>query len=207
MSALRLTLYVLLFGLLLTACDVRSVDPVVKIGLVAPFEGEQRQVGYDIIYSARLAVREINAAGGINGTRLSIVAYDDSTVPAEAARVAEALVVDDGIIAVVGHWTEATNAAAEGIYDSAELAFIPMGTDPFGVFDAAALSEEWRNAYQAITFEGTQPPGLHAATAYDAMQLIFAAIEASDNDISRINVYNALANVTIEGLTGSKSKP
>ncbi|MGB1251736.1 MAG: ABC transporter substrate-binding protein [Candidatus Promineifilaceae bacterium] len=208
-STFQYALVFSLIALLLTGCDVRSVDPVIKIGLVAPFEGEQRQVGYDIIYSARLAVREVNAAGGINGTRLSLVAYDDSTNPEEAKRVAQALVVDEGIIGVVGHWAADTNAAAGGLYDSAELAFVPMGVDPFGVFDAAVLSDEWRNSYQAITYQGAQPPGLHAATAYDAMQLLFAAIEsASESDtISRTNVYNALSTATIEGLTGTKSKP
>ena len=110
----------LISSFLLLGCDVRSVDPVVKIGLVAPFEGEQRQIGYDIIYSARLAVREVNAAGGINGVRVALVAYDDSTYPEEAERVAQALVVDEGIVAVVGHWTEATNAAVEGSLPSAE---------------------------------------------------------------------------------------
>ncbi|HFC11696.1 MAG TPA: hypothetical protein ENJ56_02535, partial [Anaerolineae bacterium] len=60
----------LLLTLLLAGCasvdfaDVSSVDPVVKIGLVAPFEGEQRVIGYDVIYATRLAVRQVNTAGG-----------------------------------------------------------------------------------------------------------------------------------------------
>ena len=69
--------FCLLIFTLLSACN--SVDPVVKIGLVAPFEGENRAIGYDAIYSARLAVREINAAGGIGGHRVALVALDDSS--------------------------------------------------------------------------------------------------------------------------------
>jgi len=44
----------------LTACSA-STQPVVKIGLVAPFEGRYRPIGYEAIYAARLAIREINA--------------------------------------------------------------------------------------------------------------------------------------------------
>ncbi len=50
----------------------------VKIGLVAPFEGSYRSIGYDAVYAARLVVREINATGGIDGVRLELVAYDIS---------------------------------------------------------------------------------------------------------------------------------
>jgi ABC-type branched-subunit amino acid transport system substrate-binding protein len=60
----------------LTAC-VPALPRVIKIGLAAPFEGRYRSIGYDAIYAARLAVREINAAGGVNGWQLELVAYDD----------------------------------------------------------------------------------------------------------------------------------
>lgn len=48
----------LLLALATLAAGCASVDPVVKIGLVAPFEGRHRAIGYDAIYSARLAVRD-----------------------------------------------------------------------------------------------------------------------------------------------------
>src|SRR5437773_8430394 len=52
--------------LLLPAC-VPVTRPIVKIGLVAPFEGRYRDVGYEVIYAVRLAVREANASGGVAG--------------------------------------------------------------------------------------------------------------------------------------------
>ncbi|MCJ7548609.1 MAG: ABC transporter substrate-binding protein, partial [Anaerolineae bacterium] len=55
----------------------KPLPGIVKVGLVAPFEGSYRHVGYDAVYAARLAVREINAAGGIAGRQLELVAYDD----------------------------------------------------------------------------------------------------------------------------------
>jgi len=84
---------------LLAGCA--SVGPVVKIGLVAPFEGRDRAVGYDAIYAARLAVREVNARGGIDGTRVALVALDDRGDPTLATQTAAALVVDPGVVEVV----------------------------------------------------------------------------------------------------------
>lgn len=195
--------------LLLVACDVRGVDPVVKIGLVAPFEGEQRQIGYDVIYSTRLAVRQINEQGGIDGYRVSLVAYDDSSYAQEARSVAQALIVDPDVVAVIGHWQPQTTAAAAEIYTAAAMPLIPMGSENFGAYDPALVPAEWRDAYQQITFQQSQPPGLFAVTAYDAMQLIFAAIdEAADSGrVTRETVGAALQRVEIDGLTGELSLP
>lgn len=207
---MKRSVYCLLFTafcLLLTACDARGVDPVLKIGLVAPFEGEQRTIGYGVLYSARLAVREINAAGGVGGYRLNLVAYDDSTYPSEAQSVAEALIIDPDIIAVIGHWQTQTNAAAQPLYSSATMPYVPLLAE--STFDPAQLPAEFTQAYQAVTFQGAQPPNIYSAHAYDAMQLIIEAIEiaAERGDVSRDAVSNALTTVQISGLTGTMMLP
>lgn len=194
-------------ALLITACDARGVDPVLKIGLVAPFEGEQRNIGYDVLYSARLAVREVNAAGGVNGYRLNLVAYDDSTYPSEAMNVAEALIVDPDVIAVLGHWQPQTNSAAQPLYATANMPFVPLLPD--ATFDPAALPADFAQSYQAITYQGGQPPSIYAGHAYDAMQLIITAIEnaADSGEVSRDDVARALATVAVAGMTGTMTLP
>ncbi len=186
--------------------DVQSTDPVLKIGLVAPFEGEYRAVGYDVIHAARLAVRQVNQAGGIAGYRIALVAFDDGGFPDEAQAVAEALIVDRDVVAVLGHWQPAINQAVASLYDSAELAWVPMGEDPFTSFDSAELPADFTDAYVAV---GQTPPGSYAATTYDAMQLIFAAIEdaAQHGDVTRGNVAQSLKTATISGMTGKIDLP
>lgn len=189
--------------------DVQSVDPVLKIGLVAPFEGE-RETGYDVLYAARLAVRQVNEAGGIAGHRVTLVAYDDNTYPPEARSVAEALIVDPGIVAVLGHWKPETNEAAGPMYDSAELAWVPMGTVGFGAYDTAGLPQEFLDAYYNTTPDfARQNAGLLSATTYDGMQLVFEAIElaAEDGVVSRQEIYQTLPEVTVSGMTGRISIP
>ena len=193
--------FCLLIFTLLSACN--SVDPVVKIGLVAPFEGENRAIGYDAIYSARLAVREINAAGGIGGHRVALVALDDSSDTGLAQENAKSLVVDPGVVAVIGHWLPETTAVTAPIYRQANLSLIPLGQSPFLAVPPELLPPEFRRAYEAVTpFDETA--GEYAAATYDAFQLLGQALEITEQNegnITREGVQTALNSLEYQGLT------
>lgn len=202
------TFYFSLFTLLLlTSCA--SVQPVVKIGLVAPFEGAQRELGYDAIYAARLAVREINEAGGVGGYRVALVALDDGGDGQLAAETAVSLTVDPAVVAVIGHGLAETTAVAQPIYADAGLPLLPLGNPPFTSIDPASLPSDFQTAYNAVTpFEETAGP--HAAATYDAMQLLFqamAAAEAEAGTIDRDSVTNGLAGLQYAGLVGTVYQP
>ncbi len=114
--------------LLLVSCRFPgTVRSTVKIGLVAPFEGRYRYVGYDVIYAVRLAVREANAAGGIGGYSVELVAYDDGANPAMAVEQARKLAVDPEVVAAVGHFRPETTAAAVDAYAGAGIPLISPG--------------------------------------------------------------------------------
>ena len=119
--------FLLLFPLLLTACWPKPLPRVVKIGLVAPFEGRYRYVGYDAIYAARLAIREINEAGGVAGWRLELVAYDDRGDAAFARAVARDLIVDPDVVAVIGHYRQESTEAAAPLYADAGVPLLTIG--------------------------------------------------------------------------------
>ncbi len=173
-----------LFLLFLTGCA--SVSPVVKIGLVAPFEGENRAIGYDVIYAARLVVREINEAGGIGGYRVALVALDDGGDPELARQTAASLAIDPAVVAVLGHWQEGTTAVAQPVYTQNDLPFIPMGEPPFGPADPAAYPPDFLAKYQAVSpFAETAGP--YAGSAYDAFQLLWQVLEKSEQTYGRID--------------------
>jgi ABC-type branched-subunit amino acid transport system substrate-binding protein len=199
-----------LLALLLTglaAC--RTVAPEVKIGLVGPFEGKNRPIGYDVIYSARLAVREINAAGGIGPYRVGLVALDDFGDPAIAVKNARALALDPQVVAVVGHWTEAATAAARPVYQEAGLASLAAGQPPLDAFDPASLPLAFRQIY-AETTPFDKEAGPYAGPAYDAMYLLFAAMEqarSGSGAIGRSAVLDVLEEVSYDGVTGRVYRP
>lgn len=137
-QVIRLAICVLV-ALALAGCGVTR--PVVKIGVVAPFEGRYRTVGYDVIYAARLAVRERNAAGGINGYTVEVVSLDDGGDAASAEVQARKLALDPAVVAVIGHWRDDTTLAGAPVYTRAGLPLVAPGVS------APALS-----SYSQIAF-------------------------------------------------------
>ena len=105
------------------AC-VPVTRPVIKIVLVAPFEGRYRDVGYEVIYAVRLAVREANAAGGVAGFSVELTALDDSGDPASAAEQARKLGTDPQIAGVIGDWLDATTLNAAPLYAAEHIPFL-----------------------------------------------------------------------------------
>jgi len=96
--------------LLLTACRP-SAEPV-RIGLAGPFSDP---VGGPMRKAAELAAGEINAAGGIGGRPIELIARDDHGDPDSAVSVAADLVAE-GVVAVIGHVYSGTTLAAAPVY-------------------------------------------------------------------------------------------
>lgn len=118
-----------LLALMLTACSVPGATrPTVKIGLVAPFEGRYRYVGYSLFAAVRLALREANTAGGVGADShrysVELIAYDDGADPSIAREQAEKLAVDPQVVVVIGHFREETTRAALPIYASEGLPLV-----------------------------------------------------------------------------------
>ena len=100
-----------------------AADETVKIGHVAPLTGGIAHLGKDNENGARLAVEEINAKGlTINGQKVTLVldAQDDAADPRTATQVAQKL-VDDKVVAVVGHLNSGTSIPASKIYSDASI--------------------------------------------------------------------------------------
>jgi len=179
---------------LLTACCAGSLPSTVKIGLSAPFEGSDRDLGYEVLHAVRLAVRQRNEAGGAGGYLVELVALNDFNEGTEAAVQARKMAADPGVLAVVGGWTAATADAAGPVYERLGLAFVAPevkyapGEPPVDVPFAAS--------YEALS--GGAPPGPAAAWAYQATQRLLDAIEAAGQgpgSPTREAVAAALANL------------
>ncbi len=112
----------LLAALALVGCTVTK--PIIKIGLVAPFEGLYRDVGYDALYAVKLALREWNEAGGVEGYMVELVALDDSGDPEQAPGQASELILDPLVMGAIGHFDDRTTLAASPVYQEGGVALI-----------------------------------------------------------------------------------
>jgi branched-chain amino acid transport system substrate-binding protein len=105
-------------------------QPAVKIGLVAPFEGWFRPLGYEALHAVKLAVRECNEQGGVGGYLVELVALNDDQDPESAAQRAREMAVDPDVIGVIGHFGEGTAVAALPVYEEEGLALVvPASTE------------------------------------------------------------------------------
>jgi branched-chain amino acid transport system substrate-binding protein len=101
--------------LVLTACGRADKRPIV-LGLAGPFS-QPRAVS--MRHAAELAVKEVNARGGIRGRELALRVLDDSGRPEVAIRIAQQLVQDPAVVGVIGHLTSSASLAAGRVYGEA----------------------------------------------------------------------------------------
>jgi ABC-type branched-subunit amino acid transport system substrate-binding protein len=98
---------------LLAGCAMPGdAAPVVKLGVIAPFEGRGRALGYAILSAVKEAVAEVNASGSLGPYRVTVAAFNDNLDPNAAAAQAAALALDPDVIGVVGPFSPETAAAA-----------------------------------------------------------------------------------------------
>jgi branched-chain amino acid transport system substrate-binding protein len=108
-----------------TGCLPRlSTRPTFKIGVVAPFEGLYRHLGYEALYAAKLAIRQRNQSGGVEGYVVELVALNDDQDRIAATQRAREMAVDPDIVGVIGHFGDETTLAALQAYQEAGLALI-----------------------------------------------------------------------------------
>lgn len=75
---------------------------VIKIGVSGPLTGGAAQYGNAVVNAAKLAVEEINDAGGINGVKLALVTADDEADSGDKAVSAYNSLKDQGMQIFLG---------------------------------------------------------------------------------------------------------
>lgn len=103
----------------------------VKIGVAGPMTGANASFGEQYMKGAQAAADAINAAGGVNGEKIVLVAGDDACEPKQAVAVANRLVDQDKVVGVVGHFCSSNTIPASEVYDEAGVISItPGSTNP-----------------------------------------------------------------------------
>lgn len=80
--------------LVLAACAA-APGPVMRVALLAPFEGRYREVGYNAWYAAQLAF------GAQDSATIELLAVDDGGTTQAAERAARALAADPSVVAAI----------------------------------------------------------------------------------------------------------
>jgi branched-chain amino acid transport system substrate-binding protein len=84
------------------AGDPGVTDTEIKIGDVNIMTGPAAFVGHGVALGSKIAAAEINAAGGINGRKLTIITEDDGYIPSRSFQALTKLLDVDNIFALNG---------------------------------------------------------------------------------------------------------
>jgi branched-chain amino acid transport system substrate-binding protein len=128
LSAARAALFGIAVAIALPTA-IKAADPI-KIGVVAPLTGPIADAGRYGVQGARLAVEEVNKAGGVLGRPLELVIEDDQSLNPSTVLAFSKLADDKDIVAFLGP-TRSTQI--QSIAPSVKQAGRPVmigGTDP-----------------------------------------------------------------------------
>lgn len=89
----------------------------IKLGVLEDHSGDFSLVGIQKYHAAQLAVEEINAAGGVLGKKIEIVAPDTQSDNTKYQEMAKKLILDDKVAAIMGSYSSASREAIRPIVE------------------------------------------------------------------------------------------
>ena len=95
----------------------------ILIGEVGSLTGSEATFGISTRNAIELAIREVNAAGGVKGRKIEIRVYDNQSKPEEAAQAANRLINQDNVLLILG---EVASSNSMAMAEKAQPAKVPM---------------------------------------------------------------------------------
>ncbi len=97
-----------------------AADPI-KIGVAGPFTGGSSSMGVSMRDGVRLAIDEINKAGGVLGRQLLAVERDDEAKNERGVQIAQELVNKEKVTAAVGYINTGVALASQRFFQEAKI--------------------------------------------------------------------------------------
>ena len=176
----RSVMVTLVLVLMVAACfGVEGAPKTYKIAHLAPLSGSASSYGYYMVNSAKMAVEEINAKGGIDGVKIEYMEVDETSNSAQAIDAARKAIAW-GPLVILGPNRSGGVLAAEALWKEAK---IPTITDA-----TSALTTQKGNPYtfrMQISSEYWIP--LLVRTAVEGYKVKKPAVIYGLNDYSQAN--------------------
>ncbi|MCZ6860083.1 MAG: branched-chain amino acid ABC transporter substrate-binding protein [Alphaproteobacteria bacterium] len=163
-----------------TAASFTAANAEVSIATVGPMTGQYASFGEQMKRGAEMAVKDLNAKGGVLGQKVKLIIGDDACDPKQAVAVANKL-VSQKVAFVAGHFCSGSSIPASAVYaENGVLQISPASTNP--ALTEAAAKKGWINVFRvcgrddaqgivagrflASAFKGKKIAILHDKTAY-----------------------------------------
>jgi branched-chain amino acid transport system substrate-binding protein len=112
------------------AADAGQSGEIV-LGHYASMTGGEATFGRSTDNGIKLAIDEINAAGGVNGKKVRVITYDDKGEKPEAGTAVTRLITKDNVVAVLGEVASSLSLVAAPVCQEYEVPMVsPSSTNP-----------------------------------------------------------------------------
>lgn len=107
-------------------------DPApIVVGHYGSMTGKEATFGQSTDNGIRLAIKELNAAGGLNGRKIELITYDDKGDSKEAGTAVTRLITSDHVTAVLGEVASSLSLAGGSVCEQYNVPMIsPSSTNP-----------------------------------------------------------------------------
>ena len=119
---LRLLAALVVVLALLAGCSKEAKkEATIKIGHQVALTGPSATWGQSEANALKMAVEKINAAGGVLGKKIEVIAYDNRADRLEAVNVAKRLVEQDKVVAIIGPAQSGVTNAIREVNNAAKV--------------------------------------------------------------------------------------
>ena len=98
-----------------------------KIGSIYSLTGSYATIEDPALKGAKLAVKQVNAAGGVKGQQIELIQYDGKSTLADIANAAQRLVHEDKVTAIIGVCDSGFYLASAPIAQDAGIPYLDTG--------------------------------------------------------------------------------
>jgi branched-chain amino acid transport system substrate-binding protein len=121
----------LLVILAITSCTKKANDNEILLGSYSSNTGATGSFGILQKQGIEMAVEEINAKGGINGKKITLINYDNKSENDETLAVVNRLVSQDNVLAIIGETTSGKSKIGAQIAQANKVVMLsPSATNP-----------------------------------------------------------------------------
>lgn len=120
----KLLSFLLVLSFCLSFATFAVAEDTIKIAFVGPMTGDNAEYGQYMQESVQIAIDEWNAKGGVLNRQIEMVSFDDKNTSEEAASIAEKIVGDESICAVIGHFSSGVAMTGAQIYQEGGIALV-----------------------------------------------------------------------------------
>jgi branched-chain amino acid transport system substrate-binding protein len=113
-------------GVSLGSC-AKGAGSTIKIGMIYNMTGAQASLDAPSANGAKLAAKEINAAGGVLGKQIELISYDGKTDAETIGKAATQLATSDKVVAMLGFSDSDMVMAAAPIAAKSGIMFVTSG--------------------------------------------------------------------------------